>query len=202
MLRDEPIYRINPYAADLISMLKEMDCYIAGGYARWACSERHDSPRPNDIDVIALTEESFSSAAEHLKVCGARQTKSTEFSLTFEGLDCDLPIQLLKNYKCGTLDAALDKIDFSVCRVVLIDRHTGRADARFRQHEREGRLSILHIDTSVINNTVCRMLRYARKGYDISQEDVLKVLHKVKDCDLDDPGLVPDESLTYRDVAS
>lgn len=202
MLRDEPIYRINPAVADIIPMLKKMDCYIAGGYARWACSERHDTPRPNDIDVIPLTDDAYDKAVEHFKVCGARLVKDSEFSATFEGFDCDLPIQLLKKYRFRTLDAALERIDFSVCRVALVDRSTGRADVRFRKHEREGRLRVLHIDTSCINNTVCRMLRYARKGYDIPQEDVLAVLHKVKECDLDDPGLVPQEGLTYRDVAS
>lgn len=199
------VQRIHPSVIDIVQSMVPLGCYVVGGYARWACSEREDSPKPTDVDVAALTEGAFQEAKKAFKLDGASVAKDTEFSITYAAYTaygCPFEVQLLKNYKHGTIEGLLSHIDFSVCRVALVDQYSGWADPRYKNHEREGRLSVLHIDTKSINNVVCRMLRYAQKGYDISQLDVLNVLRKVKECDLDDPGLVESENLTYRDVAS
>lgn len=205
VLKDIPVNRIHPAVIDIVKAMAPINCFVAGGYARWACSERENSPKPTDVDVIALTDDAFDQAKKVFSLVGASICKDTEFSITYAqhtAYNCPLQVQLLKNYKYDTLEAALSRVDFSVCRVALIDEYTARADMRFSGHERDSRLSILYVDPHAVNNVVCRMLRYAQKGYDISQLDVLRVLHKVKECDLDDPGLVPQEALNYRDVAS
>lgn len=199
------VERIHPAVVNIVKSLASLDCYVAGGYARWACSKREDSPRPTDVDIIALSDEAFEGAQDVFRKAGVQIYKNTDFSITFcarYAFNCPFPIQLLKNYKYATLENALGHVDFSVCRVALTGPTSAVADRRYMGDEGRGRLSVLYVDTANPVNAVCRMLRYAKKGYDISQLDVLSVLKMVKERDLNVPGIVPDSGLSYVDAAS
>lgn len=200
-----PVYRINPSAIDLIKALTPHDCYIAGGYARWACSPRSDSPLPTDIDVVCPSEERFAAAKKTVLADGGIALRDTEFSFTFSGYDSPLKIQLLKTYRGDSLEEAMSEIDFSVCRVALISLHDGLADRRFLQDERASRLRVVYIQEKTVVNTFCRLLRYARKGYDISQADIFKVLEVIRGADIEVSPVVYNPfkaNSSYRDVGS
>jgi hypothetical protein len=197
-----PVQRISPAAIDLIKALTPHDCYIAGGYARWACSPRSDTPLPTDIDVVCPSKEQFKAAKKTVLTDGGEKLRDTKFSFTFSGYDSPLKIQLLKTFHGDTLEEALSEIDFSVCRVALITTYDGIADRNFLKDERASRLRVMAIEKQSVVNTFCRLLRYARKGYDISQTDITRVLKVIQNADIDESPALVDESISYRDVGS
>ncbi len=198
------VHRIHPPVVSLIRALEGTDCFITGGYARWACSPRECSPKPSDIDVICLSDSAINKAREQLQRDGACLVRETEFSFTYKGYGSKLYIQLLKNYQGGELQDALGKIDFSVCRVALTSIHAGVAHHLFEPDELNSKLTVCYVDSTCVVNTVCRLLRYARKGYDISQLDVIKVLEVVQTSELADAEKVlrASAALSYQDVVS
>jgi len=196
------VQRINPAVIDLMEMLSDHGCHVAGGYARWACSPRNDSPLPSDIDVICPSKEAFEGAKADAIIAGAVARKDTDFSFTFRGYHCPLKIQLLKTYLGRDLREAMSSIDFTVCRVALLNQHAALADRDFLSDERNSCLQVVAIEEQSVVNTFCRMLRYARKGYDISQADIIRVLEVIKGADIEaSPALAP-ECASYRDVGS
>jgi hypothetical protein len=174
------VNRIHPRLGPLLHSLQEHDCYIAGGYARWACSPRDDSPLPEDIDIICPSERKLRALETKLSADGANKGRETEFAITFRIYPAR-DLQLLKRFRGETIEECLDQVDFSVCRVAIIGMDSAVADRRFLGDEQQGKLTVVNLNTPTMpENAVFRLMRYARKGYDFTQEDVMKVINYVR----------------------
>lgn len=178
------VNRIHPGLGPLIFSLQQHNCYIAGGYARWACSPREDSPLPKDIDVICPSATALEAVRSLLLERRYRQGLETNFAITFRGLSPGVgrDLQLLKLFHGDTIEDCLDQIDFTICRVAITGMDSAIADARFLGHEQCNQLELASMsNASMPENTIFRLLRYAKKGYDFKQEDVMKALDRVRE---------------------
>jgi len=187
-----PVRRIHSAVAQLCFSIQSHDCYIAGGYARWACAPREDSPLPKDIDIICPSQRRFDSLKASL--ChhgGISVLRDSPFSTTFKKRGLGYEVQLLKKFRGKTAQECLEKVDLSVCRVALLSHDSAVADCRFSEDERCGKMQVCHLDNEALLNTFMRMLRYARKGYDISQGEVKKVVEALRKSKTDPASTIP-----------
>ncbi|MGD9725926.1 MAG: hypothetical protein AB7L09_03270 [Nitrospira sp.] len=190
------VNRIHPSIGPLIRLLQEHECYIAGGYARWACSPRENSPLPKDIDIICPTEQRYEALRASFEA-NHRKGLDTDFATTFRGPGhaSGRDVQLLKLFRGDTIEACLDLIDFSVCRVAILGMDAAVADHRFLIDELHSRLTVVNLsNASMPENTIFRLMNYARKGYDFTQEDVMKAIAHVRSASTVDGKLVSQAS--------
>lgn len=179
------INRIHPIVAELLPVLREHHCYIGGGYARWACSPKHDTPMPKDIDIICPSEGQLRSLEKAFDaVRHMRKGEESSFSITYRAYPANAypgDIQLLKTIRGQTIEECLDKIDFSVCRVAFDSTEVAVAHTSFLRDEFQRRLSVLSLcDTHLPENALFRLLRYVQKGYDVDQADVMKIIDWIR----------------------
>lgn len=175
-----PVRRIHPTVSALAFSLQAHDCYIAGGYARWACSTREDTPLPKDIDIVCPSKRKLESLRASFKTNGMVEVRDGVFSVTFKTGAIGREIQLLKPFTGDTIEECLSKFDLSVCRVALINHDSAIGDTDGFEDERQGKVRVSHVDPETASNTMCRLLRYANKGYEIETGEVEKVLDVIR----------------------
>lgn len=130
------IRRGEPVIRRIFDILGGAGCFIAGGFARYACSP-HPSPVPaGDIDLYCLTPDAFEPARRALLKAGLTQTKDTTASLSFRDKRFFLfrkfnqVIQLAKPLTFGDITLfgepvpVLSGADFSVTQVAIMNSGT------------------------------------------------------------------------------
>ena len=176
---DVPVRRIQPAVLLLQLAVESHGCYIAGGYARWACSTHDDTPPANDIDVICPSQRKLDSLRGHFQNSGYTLLCDGEYSYTFRYPGIDKKVQLLKAFKGDTIQECLNQFDFGVCRIALTSHETAIADAHFTGDDQRRTVRIYHIKEGMETNTLQRLVRYARKGFDIAPSTVEKAMKQL-----------------------
>ena len=175
-----PIKRIHTSVLALNHLIQEYDCYIAGGYARWACSSRDDSALPKDIDVICPSDRKFNNLKNALLAGSFGQVRDGEFSITFKSPSVEREVQLLKPYRGNFIENCLEDFDVSICRVALMGSGGAIADSRYIEDESTKTLTVCTILEKTAMNTLMRLFKYANKGYVVNSDEVIKVLNQIK----------------------
>lgn len=175
-----PVRRIHPSVASLVFAIQAHDCYVAGGYARWACSLRENTPPPTDIDIICPSPKKLESLRASFRTNGFTEVRESEFSITFKSSMHSHQIQLLKLFTGDTLQECLAKFDLSVCRVALINHDSAIGEPEAQQDELQAKVRVRYVDPTTAVNTMCRLLRYANKGYDVPKAEVDKVIEVIR----------------------
>lgn len=180
---DVQVKRIHPAVLSFNLVVESHGCFIAGGYARWACSWHDHSALPKDIDIICPSKRKLENLRARFKnSSGYSEIRDGEFSYTFQDNTgaVDREIQLLKPYQGEDLRECLDKIDLSVCRIALTSHETAIADSRFVSDDRDLKVTVCHIDESMMINTLIRLTRYAHKGYEVDPKDVRRIVEAIQ----------------------
>jgi len=180
---DVQVKRIHPAVLSLSLVVESHGCYIAGGYARWACSEHDHSALPKDIDIICPSLRKLDNLrARFTNSSGYIEIQEGEYSHTFvdNTKAIDRKIQLLKPYQGEDIRDCLEKFDLSVCRVALTSHETAIADERFVSDDKRHKVKVCHIEESMALNTLIRLTRYAHKGYEVDPADVRALVSFIK----------------------
>lgn len=175
------VRRMHPHVAALGTLLQTHDCYIAGGYARWACSPRVNPAPYNDIDIVCPSQRHCDGLFAAFKVSGFKYLREGQFSYTFEAPKViSGEIQLLKGFWGNNVKECIDQFDLSVCRIALIGHDVGIADAQWEGDESALKCRVSCVVADKAENSVCRLLRYAHKGYTIDKASVDTLLNVIK----------------------
>lgn len=148
--------------------------WVAGGYAAYCAHPRHEPPVPGDVDVFAADCEAFDLlrrrfAQESLSV------NDSERAVTFEMVDCEKPVQLVKpRNQVWTSQTLLEDFDFVVCRAVLLSRDCVMVDADFYTDAMHLLLRIKRINNPM--GTLMRIVKYVQKGYTVFPHQFAQVL--------------------------
>lgn len=147
--------------------------YLAGGFARWACSP-HKEPIPfGDIDLAVANEDHFKMVDSKLKKWLDGPINDTPNARTYKFADTTL--QLIKPFfKADSLEGILDQIDFSVVRVGIKSATEAIADPNFKEDETNQVLRIKFLDNSL--GSLQRIIKYSLKGYKIADVELIKLL--------------------------
>lgn len=170
----------------IFAILEGVPCFIAGGFARYACSP-HPTPVPaGDIDLYCLTPDAFEPAQRAMIKAGLTQTKDTTASLSFRDKRSFLfrkfnqVVQVAKPIVFGDIAlygeplTVLSGADFSVTRVAIINPHEVVQHCCFEDDELRRQVSVLSIPSPV--EAIYRLWKYTRAGYRIPAADLVKVL--------------------------
>ena len=179
-----PVRRIHPCVGALIHTIQPHGCYIAGGYARWACSRNDSTPLPGDIDIICPDDAKYRSLRNAFHASNEMTSgEDGDRAHTFQSDRIGYKIQLLKSFHGETLEDCLEQFDLSVCRVGLISFDSAIADSCFLNEEFGMSMTVRNVEKDSSARTMVRILRYVKKGYDISVPDVEKVIAEIKRTD-------------------
>jgi len=180
---DVQVKRIHPAVLSLTLVIEAHGCYIAGGYARWACSVHDDAALPKDIDIVCPSQRKLDNLrARFTRSSGYIEETNGKFSYTFrdDTRAIDRRIQLLKPYQGEDIRDCLEKIDLSVCRIALTSHETAVADTRFVSDDKNLKVRVCHIEEGMEINTLIRLTRYAYKGFEVDPKDVHRVIEALK----------------------
>lgn len=173
----------------LMAMLRNdgVKCFIAGGFARWVLSPDDSTPQPNDIDIYFENDDAYCKAKFILSHEGFTVALETDNALTLTQpnmveFGIGIAIQLIKPYdgRKGTVYDVLDKFDLNICQAALVitpqNTLKGYVSDGFLWGETKQKMHILHISNPLA--TLQRCMKYAGKGYKITNKNLLRVFVK------------------------
>lgn len=143
----------------LLAVLRNdgVNCFIAGGFARWVLSPNDTTPCPGDIDIYFENDDSFNKAK----------------------FDISISIQLIKprEGRQGTVYDVLDAFDISICQAALVitpqNTLKGYVSKGFTWGEENQKIHIVNIVSPLA--TMQRCMKYAAKGYKVGNKTLLKI---------------------------
>jgi len=179
----------------LWAIVLEHNCYVAGGFVRWLVSPK-ETPAPyGDIDIFGWTEDAAEKLAEYL----AQQTYfelefESQWSWKFKYLSPMYParvyyINIIKSDNnevyatYGDPKVVVGRFDFTITMAYFtsIDEDGDpvkiKADFRFSQHEKDGRLVFNVVKHPL--STMSRIQRYIAKGYRMDREDMMFYIQSI-----------------------
>ena len=166
-------------------MLDGADCFIVGGFARYACSPHPRPLRPDDIDIYCASASAFDNARQALVRAGLTQTKDTTASLSFRDRrpwwlrPLDFTVQLVKPIKLGDITlhgsvaAVLAGSDMSVTQIAITDPATVLQHPSFADDELQRRIVLLSVPCPLM--AIYRISKYMHKGYWLPASELIKV---------------------------
>lgn len=181
--------------AKLIGVVTRCNSYICGGYARYCVTPSFNPAAASDIDVFSFDEESHEKAIEEFcdTFCyddAEQGQKETKYSESFIPSWTEHPelhmvkrIQFIKPSKelvtTGNVMDILQRFDFTVCKAALLSPTTAVVHNGLRMDDQAG---ILRIPGEIKNplDAFSRIIKYCKKGYQISPHTMIKVLNAWK----------------------
>jgi hypothetical protein len=169
----------------VFDMLDGADCFIAGGFARYACSPHRTPVAADDIDIYCITADAFGQAKHALIKAGLTLTKNTTASLSFRDTRprwrrklCDVvqlvkPINLGEIALFGSVETVLSGSDLSVLQVAIINPSTVLQYSSFEEDELRRQVTINSIPCPVM--AIYRLCKYSEKGYHIPAAELIKI---------------------------
>jgi hypothetical protein len=177
------------YVIPLLAELRNcgVNCFIAGGFARWVLSPNELTPIADDIDIYFYDQESFSIAKTVLIVNNKFVLNmETDNALTISppsdtGIWTPLHVQLIKPHgkRVGNIFDVLDTFDLNICQAALqIDQQSdtlqGYASYEFTKGENKQVVKILTCESPL--SVLVRCCKYSAKGYRVPAKELLKPL--------------------------
>lgn len=162
----------------------EKRAVFAGGYARWAASPLVEPPPAGDIDVFPNTDSDHEAIIADLAKWGLKKpTRQTSVASVFEPLGGRLagvpPINVVTPRNQGAIvveggvENILSNFDFTIVRAAVVSPTEVLVDEDFLEDEANRRLVIKNIHCPI--SSTLRFMKYAKKGYRASAEEVLKL---------------------------
>jgi hypothetical protein len=172
----------------------ELSGIIAGGYARYCCSQRTDISYPGDVDIFPYNDIQFDLIKSKLAFHGFQIQHENDVSISYKSYTAKNdsvdelqksalpPVQLIKPVTKGRIltfgkaEEILDNFDFTVTRAAIVSTAHGTAcivDADFIQDDLDGVLSLRHIHCPI--SSTIRCIKYAKKGYKLPVKEALKL---------------------------
>jgi hypothetical protein len=169
----------------VFAALDGADCFIAGGFARYACSPHRTPVAADDIDIYCVTADAFEKAKIALVKAGLTQTKNTTASLSFRDkrprwrrqlndvIQLVKPINLGDISLFGSVETVLSGADLSVLQVAIINPSTVLQYSSFEEDELRRQVIFNSIPCPVM--AIYRLCKYSEKGYQIPATELIKV---------------------------
>jgi len=178
---------------DILSQLPASDpAWICGGFPRWLCSPSGTPALPSDVDIIPATDKAFNLCIELFIHAGWKFHREDHAWMDDQVPVCNLigpldvqgtPLELVQIVRprpaafaiVGALSAAdqLAGLDFTVTRIILVNKAKALADPRFLLDELQRRLVIRHIVCPI--SSCSRISKYESKGYTIRARERVKL---------------------------
>ena len=153
--------------------------HIAGGFARWVCSQNKTPIPASDIDIFC---EDLATYYEMEGILNERFTflSENEACRVFgTGWSKIKTIQLIKPREqhavvtMGKIETILENFDFTITRAAIMTPKTVLVDEDFDKHERKRKLVIKNIHCPI--SSLFRVIKYVKKGYRFSMQESLKL---------------------------
>lgn len=152
--------------------------YIAGGYARWAASERSE-PLPGDIDVFPLTYDDFIFITNRLGQAISPVRRSL-YAVTYQTpesmIQAGAPdtIQVVRPAKdYASIEEILSRFDLTICAAAIIDQYQVLVHEYFEEDDRNRRLTLLNVTNPLY--TMKRAIKYATGGFEFGFAELQKL---------------------------
>lgn len=172
------------------------NAYIAGGYVRYMASQREAVAAAGDVDIFAADkdDEKLLRAFRDLGYTVAFDSenayslnKPTSLPDGYSTLLHAPTPQIIKSGWIGSdLCDTLRQFDFTVVMAGLLSPETALVHSSFIEDDLAGNLVIEHITDPV--RIVLRALKYARRGYRMMPNEILRILDSVRYQADDDQG--------------
>ena len=155
--------------------------YIAGSFARWAFSPLAHPVAPSDIDIFVWNMDVFGRLKARLDI-KLKIRDDNPACITYLKDDKHKalpPIQLIKPRHEGNVvtegdvETILNNFDFTVARAAIVNKSEGLVGEEFDKHEQNKEICIKNIHCPV--SSTYRILKYCKKGYNISTAELAKV---------------------------
>ena len=173
------VLRQDPQITKLCQALQDI-AWIVGGAARFVCSPQMNLPPAGDVDVFLRQPTSKARIEAILGELGYQKTSDGRLASTWMNATWKRPVQVVlprtEKHLCSCSENPediLQKLDFSVCRALLLSPMEALVDVDFLKDEIGMRLSIKHIVCPL--TSVRRIAKYTAKGYKISMGEILKL---------------------------
>lgn len=172
--------------------------FVAGGFVRSIVSNE----KPSDLDIFTTTGVDATTAASDL-IAGmdGPDIYVTNFAVTIPASYFGVPVQIIERWKFDTVEKIMDHFDFTIAQAAVYydARYPGTnpnwkscCSHQFYQDLATRRLRysrhIMYIDDQVdmldAGGTMLRVLKYTRKGFNISPEDLAQIMWEVTRGDL------------------
>jgi hypothetical protein len=158
--------------------------FIAGGYARYCASPKHDPYPAGDLDIFPLRKEGcFEPVRDKFLALGFTLYKENDVSYSFkkapEGWEEVPSIQLIKPadearmLTYGSPEEILNNFDFSVTRAAILSATEVMVDDDFEKDEASNLLTIKNIHCPV--SSLLRCCKYSKKGYFLRPFEAMKL---------------------------
>jgi len=175
----------------ILNLLRGVNAFICGGYARYCVSpnEGRRLVKAGDVDIYCHDEETFDYLYQHFKANELEIRFDTDVALTYkktkdkDSLYYGCPvIQLIKPIDQGAIVASGDmetilrNFDFTVIRCGIVEMDDGYyalVDVDFMEDEGKKRLRIKNIHCPI--SSLLRFMKYGSKGYKARPSQIAKL---------------------------
>lgn len=182
-----PVLRGITEIMPLLALSDNFGFVIAGGYARYCCSQTHNPEKAGDVDMFPLTQEACDKLRAHLVVDHNFTVKhENDLSISLDNpkegdiqwrfiprLQIIKPVVEGRVVTIGTVEDILNNFDFSVTRAALISYSEGLVDEDFVEDEKHKLLRLKNIHCPI--SSTLRCMKYSRKGYFLRATEALKL---------------------------
>ena len=173
------VLRQDPQITELCQAFKNV-AWIGGGAARFVCSPQEKQPPAGDVDVFLRQPTSKARIEAALTELGYHKTIDGRLASTWKNTTAPRPVQVvhprIEKHLCTyseNPEDILQRLDFSVCRAILLSPTEALVDKDFLQDETDMRLRIKHIVCPL--TSVRRIAKYTAKGYSIPMGEIVKL---------------------------
>lgn len=165
-----PIMRGEATIAKYWPILDKFGGYIAGGYARWMVSRAEHPAEAGDVDIFVPGGKAADLRDAFISI-GYEVRMETDNAWSFAPVENEPQLQIIKpNWTGATVCDTLNQFDFSIVQAAILSPENAVVHLSFHSDECAKQLRVIKINDSV--RTLLRMMKYARKGYEIRPMEV------------------------------
>lgn len=182
---------IDPEIIEVLLGIEERGGFCAGGFARTFAS---DNKEYNDIDIYCENEESRDNIRDYLMKVPyvIYYSNSANYGVETENYNILArtwffkkrllgKLQLVKDI-CGTREQIIKDFDITICQAALdVKNSRVRVTDEFLEDEKEKRLRFLKVKESHGFYIWIRLDKYINKGYNISDNELIKLFSMIED---------------------
>lgn len=184
-MKEIKVKRGKPLLKQLFNIIGKDKAYIMGGFARWCCSTKKASliKEAGDVDIYCKDQKVFDSMKSKLEDLGLQEyAKENPVCIMykkhkkhFKGQMIQLikPIEEFNLKTKGKMVDIIENFDFTIARIGIKDIDTAIADDDFIEHEKKNKIIVKFIHCPI--SSTIRLMKYAKKGYNISPREVFKL---------------------------
>ena len=159
------------FSVMLRQKLADVGAYIAGGFLT---SHFYDNTVYSDIDIFFRNKEGFETIKDLITSYAYRkQYHETDNAISFS--DVGTPLQLI-SFQFGEPESVINTFDLSVCQIAMDFGSNEFYYGRLFKNNYRGGIKMMNYNekSSTPFQTLFRIIKYKRKGFDIPDWDLLK----------------------------